>query len=83
VGGSPAGQKRSVDGATRAARDYLDQIQHVDLGRIMGYRRNLAKIVQLVKRSRPPKFLRSRRQPRLRRTGTVLVGRETGHPLNA
>ncbi len=49
VGGWPAQQECSIDDAGRAARDYLDQIRQVDVGRVAGRRRDPAKLGQLLK----------------------------------
>lgn len=49
VGGWPAQQSRRVPDASRAARDYLDQIRQVDVARVVGSRRDPAKVGQLLR----------------------------------
>lgn len=48
VGGWPAQQERSVTDAAQAARDYLDQIRKVDIGRVTGSSYNPTKMGQLL-----------------------------------
>lgn len=49
VGGWPAQQGRPIGDAARAARDYLEQIRHVDLRRVAGTRRDPAKVSRLLR----------------------------------
>ena len=49
VGGWPAQQGRRIGDAARAARDYLEQIRHVDLRRVAGARRDPAKVSRLLR----------------------------------
>lgn len=49
VGGWPAQQERSVTDAAQSARDYLDQIRQVDVGRVTGSSYNPTKMGQLLK----------------------------------
>lgn len=49
TGGWPAQQGRSVVNAARAARDYLNQIRHVDVGRVAGNPRDPVKMEQLLR----------------------------------
>ncbi len=48
-GGWPGQQDNSVSAAAQASRDYLSQVQAVDVGRVAGPRRDPAKIGQLLK----------------------------------
>ena len=47
-GGWPAQQGRSVRGAARAARDYLEQIREVDVARVAGTRRDPVRVGRLL-----------------------------------
>jgi len=49
VGGWPAQQQRSVKEAARGARDYLDQIRQVDVGRVAGGWRDPERMGRLLK----------------------------------
>lgn len=49
VGGWPAQQGRRIGDAARAARDYLEQIRHVDLRRVAGTRRDPAKVSRVLR----------------------------------
>jgi uncharacterized protein len=49
VGGWPAQQGRTVVAAARAARDYLDQIRHVDVGRVAGSPRDPLRMERLLR----------------------------------
>ncbi len=49
VGGWPAQQGRKVIDAARAARDYLDQIRQIDVGRVAGNWRDPAKVGQVLR----------------------------------
>jgi predicted AAA+ superfamily ATPase len=48
MGGWPAQQSKSVRDATRAARDYLEQVQQVDVDRVAGGRRDPVKVGRLL-----------------------------------
>jgi predicted AAA+ superfamily ATPase len=49
VGGWPAQHGRRVADAARAARDYLEQIRHVDVSRVAGSRRDPARVERLLR----------------------------------
>lgn len=49
VGGWPAQQGRRVADSARAARDYLEQLRQVDVGRVAGARRDPAKVGRLLR----------------------------------
>ena len=49
VGGWPAQYARSIEDGARAARDYLEQIRQVDVGRVAGSWRDPGKMGQLMK----------------------------------
>ena len=49
AGGWPAQHGRRVAAAARAARDYLEQICHVDVSRVAGSRRDPAKVQRLLR----------------------------------
>lgn len=48
-GGWPAIQRRRITDAARTARDYLEQIRHVDVHRVSGGRRNPIKVGRLLR----------------------------------
>lgn len=48
IGGWPAQQSKSVRDAARAARDYLEQVQQVDIGRVAGGKCDSAKVGRLL-----------------------------------
>jgi len=48
IGGWPAQQSKSVRDAARAARDYLEQVQQVDVGRVAGGKRDPIKVGRLL-----------------------------------
>jgi uncharacterized protein len=49
VGGWPAQHGRSTNDASRAAKDYMDQIRQVDVGRVAGARRDPARVGRLLR----------------------------------
>ncbi len=49
AGGWPAQLGRRVSDAARAARDYLEQIRHVDVSRVAGSRRDPARVERLLR----------------------------------
>lgn len=49
AGGWPAQQGRRVADAARAARDYLEQVRHLDVSRVAGSKRDAARIERLLR----------------------------------
>ena len=49
AGGWPAQQGRRIADAARSARDYLEQVRHLDVSRVAGSRRDPARIQRLLR----------------------------------